>query len=146
LHFIRRTCVLGEAGVGQSIRQGWRLVRDNLVDVFLMWLLMIGIRIGFAIAVFPVVLLLFGVGALLGGGMGLMTHALASLMAGDLTSLIMAIIVGFSIFFITLALPMLFLEGLRETYTSSAWTLAYRDITSKPAPDLPAPAESAKAV
>jgi hypothetical protein len=97
-------------------------------------------------------MLLFGLGALLGGGTGLITHAMTSLTAGDMTALITAIIVGFFIFFLTLALPMLFLEGLRETFASSAWTLAYRDMTSEPepdllapTPDLPAPDKSAEA-
>ncbi|MBN1148150.1 MAG: hypothetical protein JXA78_12905 [Anaerolineales bacterium] len=145
MHFIRRACVLGEAGVGQAIRQGWRLVRANLMDVFLMWLLMIGIRIGYAIATLPIVLLLIGLGALLGGGTGLLTHTMARLMAGDLASLIAAIAAGVSIFILTLALPMAFLQGLVETFASSAWTLAYRDIMSRSAPDLPTPAEIAEA-
>jgi len=67
---IYRACVLGVYGVFESIHQGWLLVRHNFMDVLLMWLLLIGVKIGFFFLTIPIALLLIGLGALFGGGAG----------------------------------------------------------------------------
>ena len=130
MNIIRRTCVFQNAGVRESILHGWQMVRHNLKDVFLMWLLMMGVSIGFMIAIIPVVLLLVGVGILVGGGIGLAIYAL--IQASSATSAwITAIILGGGAFLLVLALPLLFLGGLREIFISTSWTLTYREL--KPA-------------
>ena len=130
MNIIRRTCVFQNARVRESILRGWQMVRHNLKDVFLMWLLMIGVSIGFMIAIIPVVLLLVGVGILVGGGIGLAIYAL--IQASSATSAwITAIILGGGVFLLVLALPLLFLGGLREIFISTSWTLTYREL--KPA-------------
>jgi hypothetical protein len=40
-----------------------------------------------------------------------------------------AAVVGGLVFLLILAVPLLFLNGLRTTYFSSAWTLAYREVS-----------------
>jgi hypothetical protein len=130
MNIIRRICVFQNAGVRESILHGWQMVCHNLKDVFLMWLLMIGVCIGFMIAIIPVVLLLVGVGILVGGGIGLAIYAL--IQASSATSAwITAIILGGGVFLLVLALPLLFLGGLREIFISTSWTLTYREL--KPA-------------
>ena len=130
MNIIRRSCVFQNAGVRESILHGWQMVRHNLKDVFLMWLLMLGVSIGFMIAIIPVVLLLVGVGILVGGGIGLAIYAL--IQASSATSAwITAIILGGGAFLLVLALPLLFLGGLREIFISTSWTLTYREL--KPA-------------
>jgi hypothetical protein len=55
--FFRRVCVLEGLGVTEAIRQGYAVVRRNLKDVVVMWLITVGLRIGWVIVMIPVVLL-----------------------------------------------------------------------------------------
>ncbi len=42
-----------------------------------------------------------------------------------------AIFVGVGLFILFLAVPMLFVNGLKETYFESAWTLVYRETQTR---------------
>jgi hypothetical protein len=128
INIIQRECVLEGDGALSSIRQGWLLVRNNFKDVMVMWLILIGLAIGYFIVLLPVILLTLGIAILLGGGVGFLTHSLIHLAASQLSALIISVILGGIIFFLILALPLLFLGGLRETYFSTSWTLAYREL------------------
>jgi hypothetical protein len=135
MNFIRRTCVLENAGVIESIRGGLGLVKSNFIDVLLMWLMVVGVRIAYLVASIPVIFLLFGIGALVGGGFGWLVYSLFQ--AGSTVSAIVsAVIVGFFLFIVILAPPMLFLGGLRETFISTDWTLTYRALLSPLQPNL----------
>jgi hypothetical protein len=141
LEIIKRVCVLREYGVRASIRQGWAMVRSHIKDIFLMWLILLGIKIGFVVAVIPVVLLLFGVGLLVGGGLGLVLYLIVQAAASVTAGWVSAAIVGGTLFILILALPLLFLGGLRDTYISSAWTLAYGEINLPVLPRVGLPDE-----
>ena len=52
--FFWRTCALEDKGVFESIREGFSLVRRNLKDVGILWLIMVGVQIGYAILTIPV--------------------------------------------------------------------------------------------
>lgn len=129
IHLIRRACVLGGNGVIDSIRSGVKLFTGNFKDVFLMWLILAGVHIAYAIVTIPVALLLVGIGLLVGGGAGAATYFGLQAIASQWTAIISAAILGLGLFFIILGIPLTFLEGLRQTYFSSAWTLAYRHLT-----------------
>ncbi len=122
-----RECVLGGNGVLDSFRRGFATIRANLKDLFLMWLLLLAIYIGYAVLMIPVGIVLVIIGAVVGGGAGVGLYLL--LQAG---SQLTAVLVGGLVFLFILSLivgiPSLFLRGLRETYMSTAWTLAYREI------------------
>lgn len=122
---IRRVCVLGDVGVIDSIRQGFTLVRENLKDTGLLWLIMIGIDLLWAIVILPVALVLIPIGILLGLGISLLLDTL-SFITWDTPFLIAA--AGLPIFIFVIAVPLIFLGGLRETFQSSSWTLAYREL------------------
>ena len=141
LEVIKRACVLGDYGVRASIREGWAMVRSHLKDIFVMWLILLGIKIGFVVAVIPVVLLLVGVGLLVGGGIGIVLYLIVQAAASITAGWVSAAIVGGTLFILILALPLLFLGGLRETYISSAWTLAYGEINLPIPPSLVLPDE-----
>ena len=49
-HFFWRVCVLEGAGVRESLRRGFAFVRENWRNVGLMWLVMIGLGIVWAVA------------------------------------------------------------------------------------------------
>jgi hypothetical protein len=135
MNFIQRTCVLEDTGVFDSIRRGWGLVKDNFIDILLMWLIIIGVRIAYLVVMIPVVFLLLGISALLGGGLGFLMYLL---LAGSSTisAIITAVIVGLALFLLIFVPPLAFLGGLRETFISTDWTLTYRALFSPPQPDL----------
>ncbi len=127
IEIIYRECVLKGNGVIASIRNGWKKVIQNVKDVFLMWLILIGIRLGYFIVTIPIVLLLLGIALLTGGGVGVAIYFIINTM-NTTASWIMAAIVGGFLFLVIFSTPKLFLDGLFETYNSSVWTLTYREL------------------
>jgi hypothetical protein len=146
--FFRRACALKESGVIESIRNGFLLVRRNFKDIGIMWLILFGINICWSILAVPLGLLVFFLGMSIGGVAALAAGLLTGFAFGGLTPWIFAAAVGFSIFLAVVVLPMAFLNGLRETFISSTWTITYREVTSheplkiKELPDPPELGES----
>lgn len=127
IRFARRECVIQNQGVMASIGNGWKTLRKEWKDILVMWLILTGVRIGVGIALIPVVLILLALSATLAGSVGLVLSTIAANMT------VTAIIVGIALFLLFLAVPMLFVNGLKETYFESAWTLVYRETqTSTP--------------
>jgi hypothetical protein len=141
MNLIQRACVMDGAGVIDSIRLGVRRLRERFKDVVIMWLILIGIGIAYAIAIIPVALLLFGVGLVAGGGVGLATYAGLNAVASQMTAIILAAILGFTLLFTIMGVPLTFLEGLRQTYFSTAWTLVYRELQTVRVIEAPAEGE-----
>lgn len=127
-HFFRRVCALEELGVIESIRQGYTVVRQHLKDVGIMWLIMVGLGLGWIIVMIPVTILLLVVGVMLGGFPALLVGGLASLVFKGAAPWILAGAVGLPIFILVMAVPGLFLGGLAEVFKSSVWTLTYREL------------------
>jgi hypothetical protein len=124
---IYRECVLRGRGVLESIGSGIRTFRANLKNVFLLWLLLLAIQIIYFVAAIPVAILLLALGAVIGGVAGALLYL--ALQAGSVvTAILTAVVVGLLLLFVVVGIPMLFLRGLKETYLSTAWTLAYREI------------------
>ncbi len=145
VYFFRRVCVLEEVGVVESIRRGYALVRRHLKDVFIMWLIMVGLTIGWAIVMIPVVILLVLLGLVLGGGPALLAGGLAGMASqGGPLPWILAGAIGLPIFLLVLIVPLTVLGGLWEVYRSGVWTLTYRELRAleavQPAPPAPVPA------
>jgi hypothetical protein len=128
MHFFRRACALEELGVIESIRQGFDFVRQHLKDVGIMWLIMVGLGLGWMILMIPVTILLVVVGAMVGGFPALLVGGLASLFFEGAVPWILAAAVGIPIFILVVAVPGLFLGGLAEVFKSSVWTLTYREL------------------
>jgi hypothetical protein len=129
-HFFRRACALEDLGVIDSLRRGYQVVRENLKDVGLMWLIMLGISIGFPILMLPVVLVA-GLAALLLGGLVFFIFAgLGSVISSGATPWIIAGLLAFPVFLLAFIVPVGFVGGLRETFVSSTWTLTYREVTA----------------
>jgi len=147
MHFFRRACALEELGVIEAIRRGFTVVRQHLKDVAIMWLIMVGLSIGWVIAMIPVVILLVLLAGVVGGLPALLAGGLARLALEGATPWILAAVVGLAIFVVVMAVPMLFLGGLVEVFKSSLWTLTYRELRALeglateprelPEPDVP---------
>jgi len=132
--FFWRACVLEELGVTAAIRQGYAMVRHNLKDVGLMWLITVGLRIGWMILTIPVVLLLLVVSGALGGLLALLAGGLTGLAFEGAAPWIVGGVVGISIFILVLVAPLSLLGGLFETYLSGTWTLTYRELRAEEVP------------
>jgi hypothetical protein len=135
LRFFWRACALEELGVIDSIREGFGVMRRHLKDVVIMWLIMIGVRIVWAIAMvvtfivlFPIVLLLIVVGGVLGGLPALLVGGLVSLFFGGPVPWVVGAIIALPIFILVVIAPWVFLDGLMEVFKSSTWTLTYREL------------------
>ena len=146
IHFFRRVCALEEVGVVESIRRGYALVRRHLKDVIIMWLIMVGLTLGWTILMIPVVIMLVILGLVLGGGPALLAGGLAGIASrGGPLPWLLAGAVGLPIFLLVLIVPLTFLGGLWQVYRSGVWTLTYRELRAmeavQTAPPVPAAAE-----
>ncbi len=120
--FWAREIVLADRGIGEALASGYTLVRGHLRDTGVMWLLMAGIGIGFAIVTIPLVVVLVLVGVALGGGLGYAVYAATN-------SVAWAVAAGLPVGLLIVVPIFVFVGGLYEVFTSSAWTLTYREIT-----------------
>jgi hypothetical protein len=128
--FAYRACALGGLGVIDALGAGYAMLRQHLKDVGLMWLITLGIRIGWPIAMFPIGVILL----IVAGIAGVVTAVLAGLIAGLLTKglalLLIVIAAGTVVFVLLLGGPLAFLNGLQLAYLSTTWTLTYRELRS----------------
>lgn len=127
-HFARRVCVLGELRVIESIREGYAMIRRNLKDVGLMWLIMLGVDVGWAAVMIPLGLLLLAVGVLVGGGLALLVRSIAGLLFTGTTAWAIAGVSGVILVVLVLLVALALVEGLLEVFQSSVWTLTYREL------------------
>lgn len=128
--YFYRACVLDGQRVFDSIRAGFRLARDHFKDTGIMALIMLGINIGWPIVMIPVWLLVLAMSVLIGGGTAFTVGGLTGLFSADPSTAawISTIVSGGAIFLLVMTIPLNFLRGLKLTYQSSAWTLAYREV------------------
>lgn len=140
--FIHRAVVLEDLGVRDAIRRGFTMVRQRLGDVTVMALLLFGLGIVWVVVMIPVFILLVLAGLVLGGLPGLLVGWITSLFAEGPLMYILGAAIGVPIFLIVVVAPILFLNGLYETYKSSTWTLTFREVKAleRSAPVSPAPA------
>ena len=130
INLIRRSCVLAGNGVIDSIKAGVKLFRSNLKDASVMWLILAGVHIGYTLVIIPVVLLLLGIGIAVGVGAGLATYFGLQAVTSQVAAIATAVILGMILLMTTMGIPLNFVEGLRLTYFSTSWTLAYRELTT----------------
>lgn len=130
--FAARAIVLDGAGVTEGLSRGWQRFRANLGNVLILYIALIGVRIGWGIVTFILALPTF---LLLAGAM------LAGYAAGSWAALaVIGICIG-----IPLALAFVLIEGLAQTYENVVWTLGYASLASLQAvpPTAPIPAGTA---
>lgn len=128
LQFFRRAVVLENLGVMAGMRRGLQLVRQRLGDVIVMGLILFGLGLAWVIVMIPLVIVLLIAALVLGGLPALLVGVIVSLFTEGPLPWIIAAIVGAPIFFLVIGVPLLFLNGLAETFQSSAWTLTYREL------------------
>ena len=128
-----RAVVLEDRGVNDAVRRGWQLLRRRLGDVGVMGVILFGLGLAKTIVLVPVVFLLLAV-AVIGGGLpAMLAYAVTGLMTQGATPLIAAAIVGVPVFILVMAIPLVLIGGLVQTFQSSTWTLTYRELASQDA-------------
>jgi hypothetical protein len=125
---VRRVCVIENLGVIESIRRGYAMARRHPGDLLVMGIIMVGLGLAWMILMIPVFILLVIVGIIIGGLPALLAGGIASLFIQGATPWIIAAAIGVPLFILTIAAPGLFLNGLKEVFKSSTWTLAYREL------------------
>jgi hypothetical protein len=138
--FFWRVAVLEDAGVNESLRRGWAMARANWKNAGLMWLVMIGLGIVWipvsiiaVLITLPVILVTGGIAALIAALPGLLLVGLFStFLAGPLPWIAAGLFV-LPLFFVIAFSPWLLLGSWQQVFTSTVWTLTYREIKALPA-------------
>ena len=139
-YFFWRICVLENASVGESLRRGIAMVRENWKSVGLMWLVMIGLGIAWAVVsiiaaiiTLPIVIVTSAVAVLVVAVPGLLLVGLFSTFLGGWLPWVAAGLFVLPLFFLIAFSPWLLLGSWQKIYTSTVWTLTYREIKALPA-------------
>ncbi len=127
--FFMRACVIGRRGALDSIREGYRLVRANLGNVILLYVVLIGLAIAYALIV---VVLAFIMLAIVAG----VSIAVGVAAQSSTPGIIVGLVLG-----IPLLILFLVIAGLYQVFDSTMWTEGYLALASPAAPlSAPAPA------
>jgi hypothetical protein len=110
-----RACVLEGCTVRESIARAWAMLREHLGPLVLVWLVLVGVGIGVMILIIlPLALV----------ALSLVTIALLATLVSPLLFVGLALVVGLLMWLVGAAV-----NGVVETFTSTVWTLAYRELT-----------------
>jgi hypothetical protein len=133
--FFRQACGLENLGALASIRRGWAVIRHNVAEVLIMWLIMLGVGFGWTIVVvlsfvllFPLLMLFIGLGGVAGALSGYVVFLLSALVFEGALPVLLAVLVGLPIFILVMLAPWTCLGGVMQVFESSAWTLTYREL------------------
>jgi len=111
-----RALVLEDRGIWGSIRRGWNILTTNLGDVVVVWLIFFLIGIGVAVVVgLPLAAIAFAA-----------IFPLAIMAAASPIFLVPLVLIG-----ILLGLLSAAIRSVVEAYSSSVWTLAYRQFIAR---------------
>ena len=139
-HFFWRACALENLTVGKSLRRGFQMARQNWKNIGIMWLVMIGLGIVWMIVSIIAFVLTIPVVAVTAVA-GALVAVIPALLAGGLTSLflngwlpwVVGVVFVLPLFFTIAFSPWLLLQGWQTVFTSTVWTLVYRELKALPA-------------
>ncbi|HSG42898.1 MAG TPA: hypothetical protein VLA72_07075 [Anaerolineales bacterium] len=148
--FVWRVSALEDLGVSESFSRGWAMVRENWKDVGLMWLVMLGLGIAWAVAsiilfivTIPVLLITVIAAVVIVAIPALLLVGLFSLFLSPLLAWVFGILFVLPLFFILAFSPWVLIGSWQAVFTSTVWTLTYREIKAIPTePMAELPAES----
>jgi hypothetical protein len=149
--FFARKAALEGTSVGEALRLGWAMFRDNWQSAGLMWLVVVGLGIAFAlvsiilfIGMIPVLIVTAAAGLVVATIPAGLAYWIVSLTSIAPIAWIIAVIVGMPFLLMVMFSPFLLIGGWIEVFQSSVWTLTYREIKAlesvKPTPAAPAKA------
>lgn len=126
--FFWRKAALEDCGVFASMGEGYRMLRRHFRDAGVMWLILVGLQIGYGLVMIPVGIVLLILASVIAGVPALAVGGLAALSMSGPGPWILGLLVGVPIWLVVFFLPLLFISGLWTTYKSSVWTLTYREL------------------
>jgi len=139
-NFFWRVSALENADVGESLRRGFQMARENWKSVGVMWLVMIGLSIAWAlvsiiavIVTLPLVLVTGALGVIIAGIPALVVGGLSSTFLSGWLPWIVGVLFALPLFFVIAFSPWLMLGSWQSVYTSTVWTLVYRELKALPA-------------
>lgn len=139
-NFFWRVSVLEDIGVRESLRRGFAFVLENWKNVGLMWLVMIGLGIVWAVAsiiliivTIPVVIVTAVIAVLAVALPFLLFVGIFSTFLTSWLPWIAGALFVAPLFFTIAFSPWLLLGSWQSVYTSTVWTLTYREIKALPA-------------
>ena len=134
-NFFARAAALEDLGVRASLKYGWAMFKRNWKSAGLMWLVMVGIGIGFGIVgiivfflLIPAYLILLLPAGLVAALPALIAFGITSIFASGPLAWIIALLVAIPFFFTILFAPLFLVNGWYKIYESNVWTLTYREI------------------
>jgi hypothetical protein len=147
--FFWRAAALENLGVRDSFRRGWEMFKGNWQSAALMWLVMVGLGIGYALGMMIVVFLLIPVflitlvaGLLVAAIPGFLFGWLVSLFAPLWVAILVGIVMAAPVLGVITGSPLLLIDGWAKIFESNVWTLTYREMKAiesiKPADEIPA--------
>lgn len=119
--FWYREIALADRRIGEAFSSGYQLVRSRLKDVGLMWLLLVAIGLVYGLVVIPLAIGVVLAALVAGGGVGYGIYAAAH-------SVLWGVIAGLPVFLVIVIVPLTFVHGLYLVFSTSAWTLTYREV------------------
>lgn len=100
-----------------------------------MWLLLLGIGIAWIIAsvllfflLIPIFLVMLIPAAIIAGLLAVIVYGITNLFLSMPLAVIVAFIFGLPLFFLVTFLPLIAVQGLARVFSSSVWTLTYREM------------------
>ncbi|MEA5077836.1 MAG: hypothetical protein VB013_04625 [Anaerolineaceae bacterium] len=144
--FVVRYAAIDGLGFGQSFSKGWSLFKKDFKDIFITWLVLLGIGIGLGFAMILVVFLLVPAyavmaipGAIVSAIPGAIAYAITTIFNANVWPWIIGGLVALPIFLAFVFSPLTFVGGWIAIFTSNVWTLAFRQIKANmtPPPALP---------
>jgi len=137
--FVWRVSALEELDVRESFNRGWTMVRENWKSAGLMWLVMIGLGIAWAIAsvilfivTIPILIVTFIIGVVIVAIPALLLVGLFSLFLSTPLAWVFGILFVLPLFFVIAFSPWVLVTSWQMVYTSTVWTLTYREIKTMP--------------
>jgi hypothetical protein len=151
--FFIRAAALEDARIGESFQRGWAMFKRNWKSAGLMWLVMLGIGIGFGIVglivfflLIPAYIVLAIPATIVAAIPGLAVFGITSIFASGPLAWILGILAAVPFFFLIVFAPLTLVSGWYTIFSSNIWTLTYREIkaleTVAP-PELPVTPENA---
>ena len=133
--FFVRAAALEETRIGDSFRRGWAMFKNNWKSAALMWLVMLGIGIGFGIVslvlfflLIPAYLVLVLPGAIVAAIPAAIALGITSIFASGPVAWVVAGLMAIPFFFMVVLAPLTLVSGLYLIFTTNVWTLTYREI------------------
>jgi hypothetical protein len=146
--FARRALALEDLGVRASLLRGYQIVRQHLGDAIMMGVMMFGVGLLWVIVTIPAILAVIIAAALVAGLPALLAGSIAGFFVHGAAPWIVAAIVAAPIFLLVVIIPGALIGGWQKVFSSSAWTLTYREALAleqtKANGELPAADSAAK--